>query len=169
MGTGIDALAITAKQRSTIDWYTHAVEARQSGAIRQGKHVMMICSNAWPLLTTRSLSAAHLVICLALCPMQSPHTVLLQARNQGNVAYDLRQRRVVGPFLIGTIVQAFLVGNLCCQYWALLTRVKTRPSCRLHIFLLALVILNVSNEAVTFAVRWDQHTSGRSAADLCRS
>ncbi|KAK9893996.1 hypothetical protein P389DRAFT_102108 [Cystobasidium minutum MCA 4210] len=78
----------------------------------------------------------------------------LLSRAQADERYDVRQRRIVGPFLIGTIVQAFLVGNLCCQYWTLLTRVKARPSFSLHVFLFFLVALNVSNEGVTFAHIW---------------
>lgn len=63
-----------------------------------------------------------------------------------------RQRRIVGPWIIGGIIQALLVGLICAQYWRLSIRSKRRPTTRLHIFLASLVVLNVTNGAITFSV-----------------
>lgn len=83
----------------------------------------------------------------------SVHEGPLFARQQADAAYDLRQRRIVGPFFVGNLIQGVLVGLLCGQYWTLVTQSKVRPSPRLHAYLLALVILNITSEAVAFAVR----------------
>jgi hypothetical protein len=66
--------------------------------------------------------------------------------------YSIRQRKLVGPFLIGSIVQALSLGIICSKYWMILTRSKCRPSRPLHVFLSALVILNITNQGATFAV-----------------
>lgn len=75
-----------------------------------------------------------------------------RARDVEDQLYDIRQRRIVGPFLIGGLIQALLVGMICNQYWTLVTRSNSHMSRRLHLFLVALVVLNVTNDCVTFAV-----------------
>lgn len=65
---------------------------------------------------------------------------------------DLRQRGLVGPFLIGYLVQGFLVGVICNQYWTLVVRTNAHLSRRLHVFLLVLVACNITIQGATAAV-----------------
>jgi hypothetical protein len=74
------------------------------------------------------------------------------ATSSADESYNMHQRRIVGPYLIGCLVQSLLFGIICNQYWTLLVRSKIQLSRQLRLFLLSLVAFNLGNEAASLAV-----------------
>lgn len=63
------------------------------------------------------------------------------------------ERALVGPYIVGGVLQAVAYGILIAQYWYIVMKAKHRPSRRSHIYLGALAIFNTAQCAATIAVR----------------
>lgn len=62
------------------------------------------------------------------------------------------ERALVGPYIVGGVLQAMAYGVLIAQYWWIVAKAKQRPSWRLHTFLALLAMFNSAQCASTIAV-----------------
>jgi hypothetical protein len=54
------------------------------------------------------------------------------------------ERQVIGPYIVGGVLQAIVYGLLLAQYGWIVVKARHRPSLKMHAFLGTLALLNTA-------------------------